>query len=111
MKINHLQDDSITKEVTQTQRGLFGPIHQSGNPTIELPNDENELFDEEDDVGTTIISDLSSPSVDEEEEAKPSSVWEYDINDLVQLCPLHAEGKDLQKCVRHQQMEYIEQVF
>ena len=63
-------------------------------PIIELPNDENKLFDEEDDVGTSTIPDLSLPSEDEEE-VKSNNVWEYTINVLFQLSPLHAEGKSL----------------
>ena len=62
---------------------------------IELPNDENKLFDEEDDVGTSTIPDLSIPSENAEEEVKSNTVWEYAINVLFQLSPLHAEGKNL----------------
>ena len=78
---------------------------------IELPNDENKLFDEEDDVGTSTIPDLPLPSEDEEEETKPNNVWEYAINDLFKLSPLHAEGKSLRKWVKTQDMENIEQFF
>ena len=67
---------------------------------MELPNDENKLFDEEDDVGNSTIPDLSLPSEDEEEECNPNSVWKYAINDLFQLSPLHAEGKSMQNLVR-----------
>ena len=48
-------------------------------PTVELPNNENKLFDEEDDVGTSTIPHLSLPSEDEEEEVKSNNVWEYAI--------------------------------
>ena len=37
-------------------------------PIVELPNHENKLFDEEYDVGTSTIPDLSLLSEDEEEE-------------------------------------------
>ena len=53
-------------------------------PIIDLPKDENKLFDEEDDVGTSTIPDDSLPSEDEEEELKPNNAWEYAINDLIQ---------------------------
>ena len=66
-------------------------------PTIELPNDENKLFDEEDDVGTSTIPDLSLPSEDDEEEVKSNNVWEYAINVQFHLSPLYAEGKSLRK--------------
>ena len=46
-------------------------------PNIELPNDENKLFDGDDDVGTSTIADLSVPSEDEEEEVKSNNVWEH----------------------------------
>ena len=39
-------------------------------PINELPNNENKLFDKEDDVGTSAISDLSLPHDNEEEEVK-----------------------------------------
>ena len=68
------------------------PSTKMGTPAIELPNDENKLFDEEDDVGTSTIPDLSLSSEDEKEEDKFNSVWEYAINGLFQLSPLHAEG-------------------
>ena len=40
---------------------------KEGTPNIELPNDENKLFDVDDDVGTSTIADLSVPSEDDEE--------------------------------------------
>ena len=64
-------------------------------PIIELPNDENKLFDEENDVGTSTIPNLSLPSEDEEEEVKSNNVWEYATDVLFKLSPLHAEGKSL----------------
>ena len=64
-------------------------------PIIELPNDENKLFDEENDVGTSTIPNLSLPSEDEEEEVKSNNVWEYAIDVLFKLSPLHAEWKSL----------------
>ena len=66
-------------------------------PTVELPNNENKLFGEEDDVGTSTIPDLSLPSEDEEEEVKSNNVWEYAIDVLFELSSLHPEGKSLRK--------------
>ena len=43
-------------------------------PNIELPNDENKLFDVDDDVGTSTIPDLSVPSEDEEEEVSSNNL-------------------------------------
>ena len=68
----------------------MGPTIKVETPFIELPNNENKLFDEEDDVGPSTIPDLSLPSEDDDEEVKL-------INVLFQLSPLHAEGKSLRK--------------
>ena len=78
-------------------------------PIIELPNEENKLFDEEDEVGTSTIPDLSLPSEDEEKEAKSSNDSEYTIDVLFKLSPLHPEGKSLRKWVKYQDMETMEQ--
>ena len=56
-------------------------------------------------MGTSTLQDFSLPSEDEEEEAKPNKVWEYAINDLFKLNPLHAEVKNLRKWVKIQDME------
>ena len=56
-------------------------------PNIELPNDENKLFDVDDDVGTYTIPDLSVPSEDEEEEVSSNNVWEHAIDILFKLSP------------------------
>ena len=80
-------------------------------PIIELPNDENKLFDEEDDVGTSTILDLSLPSEEEEEHVKDNNVWEYAINDLFKLAPLHTEGSSLRKWVKYQDMDTMGQFY
>ena len=80
-------------------------------PIIELPNNKNKLFDEEDDVGTSTIPDLSLPSEDDDEEVKSNNIWEYAINILFQLSPLHGEGKSLRKWVIYQDMDRMEQFF
>ena len=80
-------------------------------PIIELPNDENKLFDEEDDVGTSTSPDLSLPSEDEEEKVKSNNVWEYAIYVLFKLSPLHPEGKSPRKWVKYQDMETMEQFY
>ena len=77
-------------------------------PNIELPNDENKLFDVDDDVGTSIIADLSVPSEVEEEEVKSNNVWEHAIDILFKLSPLHPDGKSLRKWVKHQNMDDME---
>ena len=88
-----------------------GPSIKVGPPIVELPNDENKLFDEEDDVGTSTIPDLSLPSGDEEEEGKSNNVWEYAIDVLFKLSPLHPQGKSLRKWVKYQDMETMEQFY
>ena len=62
-------------------------------PIIELPNDANKLFDEEDDIGTSTIPDLSLPSEDEEEEVKSNNVWEYAIDVLSNYLHSILKGK------------------
>ena len=80
-------------------------------PTVELPNDENKLFDEDDDIGASTIPVLSLPNEDEEEEIKSNNVWEYAIDVLFKLSPLHPEGKSLRKWVKYQEMETMEQLY
>ena len=78
---------------------------------IKLPNDETKLFDEEENVGTSSIPDLSLPSEDDEEEVISNNVWDYTINDLFKLSSQHAEGKSCRKWIKHQEMENIEQFY
>ena len=52
-------------------------------PNTELPNNENNLFDADENVGTSTIPDLSVHSdEDEEEEVKSNNVWEHAIDIL-----------------------------
>ena len=46
-------------------------------PKVELPNDENKLFDVDDDIGASTIPDLSVASEDDEEEVIPNNVWDH----------------------------------
>ena len=54
---------------------------------------------------------MSLPSEDEEEELKLNGIWEYAINDLFQLSPVHAEGKSLRNWVKFQEMDTIVQFY
>ena len=85
--------------------------NKEDTPKLELPNDDNKLFDEEDDFGNSTIPDLSLPSEDEEDRNIPSSVWEYAINDLFQLFPHHAERKNLRNWVKFQPMKNMETFY
>ena len=78
---------------------------QDNSPSVELPNDENKLFDEADDVGNSTTPDLSLPSEVDEEEHTINNVWEYAINDIFQLSTSHVEGKSLRRWVHSQQMK------
>ena len=80
-------------------------------PNIELPNTENELFDVDDDVGTSTIPVLSVPSEDEEEEVSSVNVWEHAIDILFKLSPLHPDGRSLRKWVKHQNMDDMEMSY
>ena len=79
--------------------------NQDNSPSVELPNDENKLFDEADNVGNSTIPDLSLPSEVDEEEHTINNVWEYAVNDLFQLSTSHVEGKSLRSSIHSQQME------
>ena len=79
--------------------------------TIELPNNENKLFDVDDDAGTSTIPDLSSSSEDEEEKVSSNNVWEHATDILFKLSPLHFDGKILRKWVKHHNMDAMEMVY
>ena len=74
-------------------------------PNIELPKNENKLFDVDDNVGTSTIPDLSVPSEDKEEEVISNNLREHAIDTLFKLSPLHPDGKSLRKWVKHQNMD------
>ena len=84
---------------------------QENMPTLDLPNDENKLFDKGDDIGNSTIPDLSLPSEEDEEETTINNVWEYAINDLFQLSTSHVEGKSLRNWVHSKNMEDMQQFF
>ena len=102
---------SSKKKLLKSNEVSLDPSLKVETPTIELPNNENKLFDEDDDVGTSTIPDLSLPSEDEEEEVKSNKVWEFAIDVLFKLSPLHPEGESLRKWVKYQDMETTEQFF
>ena len=80
-------------------------------PNVELPNDENKLFDVDDDVGTSTLPDLSVASEDEEEEVKSNNFWDDAIDILFKLCTLHPDGKSLRKWVKHKNIDNMEQFY
>ena len=80
-------------------------------PNIELPSNENKLFDVDNDVGTSTIADLSVPSADEEEEVKSNNAWENTIDILFKLSPLHPDGTSLRKWITHHNMDDMEQFY
>ena len=96
------------KKLLKLKEVSLDPSITVETPIIELLNDEKWLLDEEDDVGTSTIPDLSLPSEDKEEEV---NVWEYAIDVLFKLSPLHPEGKSLIKWVKYQDMETMEQFY
>ena len=72
----------LKKKLLKPKEVSLGPSLTVETPIVELPNDENKLYDEEDDVRTSTIPDLSLPSEDEEEEVKSNNFWEYAIDVL-----------------------------
>ena len=99
------------KKLLKPKEVSLDPSLKQETPIAEFPNDENKLFDKDDDDGTSTIPDVSLPIEDEEEEVNSNNVWEYAIDVLFRLFPLHPEGKCLKKWVKHQEMENMEQVF
>ena len=95
------------KKLLKPKEVSLDPSLKEKTPIVELTNNENKLFDVDDDVGTSTITDLSLPSEDEEG-VKPNNVKEYAIYVLFKLSPLHPEGKCLRKRVKHQDMENME---
>ena len=97
------------KKLLKPKEVSLDPSIKVETPIIELTNDENKLFDEEDNDVTSTIPDLCLPSEDEEEEVKANNVLEYAIDVLFKLSPLHTKGKSLRKWVKYQEMETMEQ--
>ena len=96
------------KKLLKHKEVSLDPSLKEETPILELPNKENKLFDEDDDVGTSTIPDLSLPS-EEEEEVKSTYVWEYTIDVIYKLSSHHPEGKCLRKWFKYQDMETMEQ--
>ena len=72
------------KKVAKPKEGSLEATPQAVTPKIELPNDENKLFDEEDDQATSSMPDLSM----EPKEAKETSlcaVWVHAIDSFFKL--------------------------
>ena len=99
------------KKLLKPEEVSLDPSLKVETPTVELPNDENKLFDEDDDVRTSAIPALSLPSEDEEEEVESNNVWEYAIDVIFRLSLLHPEGKCLRKWVKYQEMDTMEQFY
>ena len=97
------------KKLLKPEEVSLDPSLKEETPIVEVPNGENKLFDEDDDVGTSTIPDLSLPSEDHEEEVKSNNVWEYTIDVIFKLSPLHLERKSLRKWVKYQDMETMKQ--
>ena len=89
----HLQDATIQKEITKPKEVSLDPPLKDETPNIELPNNENILFDADDDVGTPTFPDLSVPSADEEEEVKFkfNNAWVHAIDILFKLAQLRPD--------------------
>ena len=58
------------KKLLKPKEVSLDPSLMEETPIVQLPNKENELFDEDDDVGTSTIPELSLPSENDEEEVK-----------------------------------------
>ena len=74
MKISTSSDDTIQKKLLKRKEISLDPSLNLETPIVDLSSDKHMLFDEDDDVRTSTIPDLSLPSEDEEEEAKSNDV-------------------------------------
>ena len=79
-------------------------------PKIELTNNENKLFDEDDDQATLSMSDLSIEP-EEEKDTTLSGVWDHAIGTLFKLSVFHPDGMSLKLWVHYQNMDTMEQFF
>ena len=60
-------------------------------PKVELPKDENNLFDEDVENGTSTVHDSFIAS--EEEETPLNNVWDHAIDTVFKLSTVHPDGK------------------
>ena len=73
-------------------------------PKVELPKDENKLFDKDDEFGASTIPDLSM--------ATPlKNVWDHAIDILFKLSTVHPDRKSLQMWVKYRNTDSMEQPF
>ena len=79
-------------------------------PKVELPKNENKLLDEDDELGTSTVPDLSVAS-EEEKEISLTTVWDHAIDTLFKLSTIHPDGRSVKKLVQQQNIDSIEQVF
>ena len=73
------------KKVLKPKEVSLDSAPKEETPSIELPKDENRLFNVDDVVGTSTIADLSVPSEDEEEEVKSNNSEFLQIQILVNV--------------------------
>ena len=63
---------SSKKKLLKPKEVSFNSPLKEETPNIELPNDENKLFDVDDDVGTSTIPDLSVPMKMKKKKSNPT---------------------------------------
>ena len=77
-------------------------------PKLELPRNENKLFDEGDEMVTSTIPDFSVAS-EEEQETPLTNVWDHAIDILFKLSTVHPDGENSQMWVKYQGIDSMEQ--
>ena len=78
-------------------------------PKTELPKVVRTNCDEDDELGTSTIPDLSIAS--EEEETPLKNAWDHATDTQFKPSTIHLEGKCLQTWVKYQTIDSMEQSF
>ena len=79
-------------------------------PKVELPNNENKLFGEDDDQATSSMADLSI-EIKEIKEPSLIGVWDHAIDTFFKLSAFYPDGKSLHQWVHYQTMDTMEQFY
>ena len=90
------QVGTIQKEGGKAQEVSLDSPLMTELPKVELPKDENKLLNEDDELGTSIIPDLSLAS-EEGKRISLTTVWGHAIETLFKLSTMYPDGIRLKK--------------
>ena len=106
----NLRMSPFKKKAVKLEEDSLEATPKAELPACVLPNDENKLFDEDDDLGTSTIPDVSAASEEEKEMSLPGG-WDHAIDTLFKLSTVHSDGRSLNQWVHYQNMASMEQIF